>query len=87
VLVTPTSSVGGRAGFVNRLNRVPTPATEPKAINSRTLYKAGKALDELPVIVPKGTPNFTIQPAKVVDPDILGTHLADEVTGVFVNAA
>jgi hypothetical protein len=85
-LVTPTSAKGGRPGFVNRLNRALPVDTPPPSITSRTIYKAGKALDELPPLVPKNTPNLTVQPSTLTDSAIRESHVVDEVTGVFVNA-
>jgi hypothetical protein len=37
-------------------------------------------------LVPKNTPNFTVQPSTITDSAIRQSHIVDEATGVFVNA-
>jgi hypothetical protein len=40
---------------------------------------------ELPVLVPRDTPNFTVQPSAITDEAIRTTHTVNEATGTYVN--
>jgi hypothetical protein len=78
----PQELLSGLSGDVT----TPTPRGNSAVLRAEDDVLIKATNHEPPPLVPRNTPNFTVQPSALTDSTIRESHVVDEATGVFVNA-